>query len=317
MLCRRPYIRDPSGKIFRSTDKSQWYQGVPFPCGRCIPCLINKRRVWTCRLTLEFLTTGKGLYITLTYRDDDLPYSPSYKPTLCKRDFQLFMKRLRKSLSPLIFRFFACGEYGEENGRPHFHAILFGLDESHIAAVADAWPHGFTSCRAAEPNAIQYVAGYVLKKIIKKEDSSDDRVPEFSLSSRRPGIGSVAIDAISKALKDHPEAFRIGDFDQDVPGSLSIQGRFFPLGRYMIRHLRDALGMDSDRESLEYIEDMRSLFFSKASPTPHSEDFRKLYHYASEYKTSSLLAALLMSQDEGKALRAAFKHRLSLSKRTL
>lgn len=268
-------------------------------------------------MTLEYLTTGKGLYITLTYRDDDLPFSPSYKPTLCKRDFQLFMKRLRKALSPLTFRFFACGEYGEKTSRPHYHGILFGLDESHIPAVEAAWGHGFTVCRLAEPNAIQYVAGYCLKKMVKKDSPDDDRTPEFSLSSRRPGVGAVAIDAISKALKDHPEAFHLGDFDEDVPGSLSIQGRSFPLGRYMIRALRDSLGLDPDRESLDYIEDMRRLFFSKASPGHRSEEAWMQYNQALDYRTPSLLAALLMSEDEGKALRAAFKHRLSLSKRTL
>ena len=62
-------------------------------------------------------------FITLTYDDAHLPYNQS----LSVRDFQLFMKRLRKEFGSGV-RFFHCGEYGEKTGRPHYHAILFNCD---------------------------------------------------------------------------------------------------------------------------------------------------------------------------------------------
>ena len=47
--------------------------------------------------------------------------------TLRKRDYQLFMKRLRKAFPNDKIRFYAAGEYGPKTLRPHYHAILFGL----------------------------------------------------------------------------------------------------------------------------------------------------------------------------------------------
>ena len=37
------------------------------------------------------------------------------------------MKRLRKRAGSDV-RFYMCGEYGPENWRPHYHALLFGFD---------------------------------------------------------------------------------------------------------------------------------------------------------------------------------------------
>ena len=46
---------------------------------------------------------------------------------LKKSDFQKFIKRLRKDYD---IKYFACGEYGDKTLRPHFHAILFGVNFS-------------------------------------------------------------------------------------------------------------------------------------------------------------------------------------------
>lgn len=85
---------------------------------------------------LELQYHDSSYFVTLTY--DDLHVPKSYYPdpetgeahtsfTLCKRDFQLWMKRLRKKFSDDKIRFFACGEYGGQTKRPHYHVIVFGL----------------------------------------------------------------------------------------------------------------------------------------------------------------------------------------------
>ena len=106
------------------------------PCGQCIGCRIDRSRQWANRCMLELQYHDSAYFVTLTY--DDLHVPKAYYPdpdtgeahqslTLCKRDFQLWMKRLRKRFSDDKIRFFACGEYGGSTHRPHYHAIVFGL----------------------------------------------------------------------------------------------------------------------------------------------------------------------------------------------
>lgn len=50
-----------------------------------------------------------------------------YDKNLHLEHLQKFFKRLRKKFGEGI-RYFACGEYGSKNGRPHYHALLFNFD---------------------------------------------------------------------------------------------------------------------------------------------------------------------------------------------
>ena len=99
------------------------------PCGRCSHCRLKRSREWAIRCMHEaslYVPTvdnpsGRGnCFITLTYNNAHLPEHDS----LCKRDFQLFMKRLRKRFGSGI-RYYMCGEYGGKYGRPLYHALLF------------------------------------------------------------------------------------------------------------------------------------------------------------------------------------------------
>lgn len=65
-----------------------------------------------------------SIFITLTYDDDHLPKDGG----ITKIELQKFIKRFRKTKKNKI-KYYACGEYGELNGRPHYHAILFGTNE--------------------------------------------------------------------------------------------------------------------------------------------------------------------------------------------
>ena len=70
-----------------------------------------------------------------------------------------------------------CGEYGEENLRPHYHAILFGYDfedkeripgskEHYISeTLTRIWGYGHTLIAPVTFESIAYVARYVTKKI--------------------------------------------------------------------------------------------------------------------------------------------------------
>ena len=82
---------------------------------------MSRAREWAVRLYSELKTTEKSCFITLTYSDENNPI------ILKKSDFQKFIKRLRKDYD---IKYFACGEYGDKTLRPHFHAILFGVNFS-------------------------------------------------------------------------------------------------------------------------------------------------------------------------------------------
>lgn len=155
-------------------------------------------RAWALRNQLELQKHDKAVWTTLTYDKSTLP------PTLDRRHLQLYIKRLRYELGtarPL--RFFACGEYGEQNGRPHFHAILYGLGLEDRSLVEDAWGMGRVRTYAANPANIAYTAGYSSKKVGWVKAEIHDRVdpdtgevyrwqPPFLQMSRRPGIGAHA-----------------------------------------------------------------------------------------------------------------------------
>lgn len=198
-------------------------------------------------------------FITLTY--DTMPRFGS----LDKRAFPLFMKRLRKALPEgQRVRYFACGEYGTESGRPHYHALLFGTDFPdkvswttrggvqvfRSKALESLWTEGLSEIGSVTFESAAYVARYVVKKrtgdtgdhyVACEADTGEvgNRVPEFCLMSRRPGIGA---GWLSKFAGDvYPEGSVL------VRGKLCKSPRYYdtkyacanPLGYEELAWLRD------------------------------------------------------------------------------
>lgn len=267
MLCKHPFIRDPTGKVFKSTNKEDWIKGIPFPCGQCLACRINRRRIWSTRLWLEAMSHSENMpMITLTYSDDELPYTIDYQPTLCKRDVQLFLKRVRKHLEPLKIRFYCAGEYGERTHRPHYHILLFGVGIASSSIITALWPHGLVHIGYdTSAEATQYVAGYVTKKVVKRSNN-ETRTPEFSLMSRKPAIGSIALKVIVQVLEKHPEII------ENVlrNPTLKINGNYSPLGRTLADKLRTL--MDSDNTIDPWLYEMRKLALDKIRNYDPSND---------------------------------------------
>ena len=152
----------------------------------------------------------QNCFVTLTYRPDSVPPGGSLR----YRDFQLFMKRLRKRAKVPI-RFFVCGEYGELLSRPHYHACLFGYDfpdkrpTTYLAQkgdwrsklLEDVWSLGHTHLGELNVRSAAYAARYVLKKVTGRDADFHyrrvdvdgvvyDLAPEFCRMSLRPGVGN-------------------------------------------------------------------------------------------------------------------------------
>lgn len=133
-------------------------------------------------------------FLTLTYSDDFLPSDWS----LNHDDFQRFMKRLRKSLSPAKIRYMMCGEYGDRDtelyneslhnkiipheknvGRPHYHVCLFGYQFPDLIPAGQnngvifydseiltrLWGLGRVAVGHLTFESAAYTARYITKKI--------------------------------------------------------------------------------------------------------------------------------------------------------
>lgn len=183
------------------------------PCGKCVPCKRRRQAAWSFRLLQEQQHSTSAVFLTLTYDDDNLKYGANGIPTLCKEDYQLFMKRLRKLVpkeeyvkkngevgkrSNLVY--YACGEYGEKTLRPHYHSIMFNLPPNLMwdAPLSDVWKNGHVRVDACNVKSIQYVTKYVMKF----NEIPEDLEPEFSLMSK--GIGKRYLtDQVKKYYKDN------------------------------------------------------------------------------------------------------------------
>jgi len=156
-------------------------------CGKCLACVSTKRIDWIFRLGQEHKASKGALFITLTYH-------PKFCPDqLEKRHLQLFMKRLRKRL-PKRLRYFAVGEYGTNNGRPHYHVILFNVDNADQEYIRKSWaakdgePYGLIHIGTVTAASIAYCTKYVIQAI--DFSSKEGKQKPFTLMSRGYGIGA-------------------------------------------------------------------------------------------------------------------------------
>lgn len=187
----------------------------------------------------EAQTHRYNSYITLTYNEEHLPQHNSLR----HRDYVLFMKALRNRLSrevknyrlgregsstllhssygdsphtPGRIAFYMAGEYGEKYHRPHYHALLFGVDfadkQYHSRTQAGEkiyksktlekmWSHGYSSIGAVTFNSAAYISRYVMKKRTGDGNKYDYEIldldtgeiaiqkKEYNCMSRNPGIG--------------------------------------------------------------------------------------------------------------------------------
>jgi len=201
---------------------------------------------------LESYLHDSASFVTLTYSDENLPFSEDMYPILCKRDVQLWLKRLRKRFANKEIRYYLAGEYGPKTRRPHYHVILFGLSPDELdpdwfyfdgksgpfkpnycrnTPLYQTWELGVVHIGEANRHSIQYCAGYVTKKITRKGDGLE---PEFQLMSRRPGLGCGAVAEIARAVQEVSEDCALPDCGKTV----HIDGKDWPLGRFLLDKLR-------------------------------------------------------------------------------
>lgn len=215
MTCFHPVsgIRKADGTV-RFVAHGGVERTISVACGQCTGCRLRRSVDWACRCVHENSLYFSSSFVTLTYDDEKL-----WRFSLDYRDFQLFMKRLRKelgyfdtSLWTWLPRFYMCGEYGEITRRPHFHVLLFGLyfsdrkyygqsgsgAELYTSGLLDRlWSHGKCWIGDVTFESAAYVARYCMKKItganaVDHYDFAGFQLePEFNSMSLKPGIGAA------------------------------------------------------------------------------------------------------------------------------
>lgn len=240
------------GLTFNATKALNSANPIAVPCGQCIGCRLDKAQAWAARCHHEAQMHEHNCFLTLTYDDQHVPASYSVE----LREWQLFMKRLRQHFAYTKVRFLACGEYGEKNLRPHYHALIFGIDFHEDRQLlrtrgsqklrvytspdlAKLWPLGSHEIGTVSYKSAGYVARYAMKKVIGDQETKDKHyfrrspvdgqlyrvAPEFCVMSRRPGIGTSWF-----------ETFKSDAFPSDF---LIVDGRRIRVPPFYLKKLKD------------------------------------------------------------------------------
>lgn len=210
MPCYKPLLAWQCGNgdvVFVERKRHDIRRELSLPCGQCIGCRLEKSRQWAMRCVHEASLHKQNAFVTLTYNDEHLPKRGMLKYS----DYQKFMKRLRKLYD---VRYYMCGEYGEQNGRPHYHACLFGMDFEdkefwttlpsggriyRSSILERLWPWGNSSVGDVTFESAAYCARYCVQKVTGPNaelhyrridaDGEYQLPPEFNKMSLKPGIG--------------------------------------------------------------------------------------------------------------------------------
>lgn len=213
-MCDNRYIVYEKDKSYTLKDgtKIRLGEDLGVPCGRCPTCRKTLGMQWAFRLQQELLISKTAWFVTLTYNTSNVPLIGK-QMTLKMKDLSLFFKRLRKHEK---FKYFAIGEYGETRYRPHYHLLIFGLDNTDN--IAKAWNGGDTEgaerihtpeggnphIQRHEPiergtihigevtlPSIIYCVDYMFKKKIIPQYPGDLRQKEFSNKSNGLGMNYI------------------------------------------------------------------------------------------------------------------------------
>lgn len=208
MKCLSPIAIKGHVSAFVSEGRKFQFEHVYVPCGQCIACRLNYAKFWSIRMMQELRKYDSACFATLTYDDEHLPDDH----LLHKEDLQNFWKRLRKERN---VRYFCCGEYGDQFGRPHYHAIIYNVSPQETDLILKHWQNGNVKLGTVTEDSCNYVAKYMTKKLRgkalqQKLEEDPEYQNEFVLMSRRPGIGGDLDSDMVKFIKENGFVYRKG-----------------------------------------------------------------------------------------------------------
>lgn len=199
---------------------------INVPCGQCVGCRLERSRQWAMRCMHEASLYDQNTFLTLTYRDSSLPNDNNLKKSDLQKFWKRLRKRFPETtLRYYACGEYGkkCIEHEVDDceicrfGRPHYHACVFNLDfldkkfykhnkngdKLYISQVAeDIWEHGYVVLGDVTFESAAYTARYIMKKVTGNDEEEHYTIfdhetgevlrnvtPEFTVMSRRPGIG--------------------------------------------------------------------------------------------------------------------------------
>ena len=201
-------INPISIKVEQNNPNSPPFHMVQVPCGKCPICVNKYQNSWTIRIIEEFKNWKCSTFLTLTYREDTVPFSVQQSTglayrTVYKKHIQDWLKRFRTRYKreyskDALFKYYCCSEYGPLSQRPHYHLIIFGLSPQDLHLAISDWRKlfGYVSAKPIDllssksrTNSARYVGKYCLKGDFENLHSKLKHVnPTFRLMSK--GLGS-------------------------------------------------------------------------------------------------------------------------------
>lgn len=244
------------------------------PCGRCLPCRVNRRDQLKLRCIHEAQLREANSFVTLTYADEHLrmPFlmpDGSLNGSVCMDDISAFVKRLRDRVKPTRVRFLARTEYGPATLRAHAHLLMFGFDfpdrklwrKTEAGALSyrselleAAWGLGHCEVSDVTPRSVGYVCNYHVDKLDgSRADDAYQRIdfatgevlqvePESLRMSTHPGIGAGFVDQFGK--------------DGFPSGFFIVDGRKVPAPSYYERRIMGAILRDGEHCSGVTLDDL-------------------------------------------------------------
>lgn len=223
---------EPDFLPIQDVETGELFEMFEVPCGKCAGCRMDASRRWADRCAEEAITClpESCWFLTLTYDEHFITsemevfenlngdWYDNKLLTLYPKDLVDFMKRVRRyweyNYSFQGVRMFACGEYGTQGLRPHFHVLLFNCQIKDLrqervhyvnnipipvyksGIMSDLWGKGYCWIEKFDWANAAYVARYVQKKSGLPTKEFNERYieaglePEFIRMSRMPAIGT-------------------------------------------------------------------------------------------------------------------------------
>ncbi|QXP08003.1 MAG: replication initiator protein [Arizlama microvirus] len=165
---------------------------APVACGKCMYCKAKRISGWSARLMKRDMASAMSFFVTFTYNPDSLMFCPKGRPTLYPSHLTNYWKLLRKKFAKGSISYYACGEYGSNRQRPHYHALVFIQDYKVLPMHAlqhlqTEWKHGEVFVGTVTGESVAYVLKYLSKKPSVPQYSGDKRTPEFQRVSKGMG----------------------------------------------------------------------------------------------------------------------------------